>query len=183
VAQALAKAPIQFIYSSPMERAQETAGYLAKILNLPVQEAAGIIETDIGEWTGRSVKQCARTKLWKVVQEKPSELRFPGGESFAEIQVRAAVELRAIAERHPEALVACFSHADIIRLVVAHFLEMPLDAFQRLGIDTCSVTVVHFGKDGKVAVPKINQSVGFAWIEKKEEKNEAAKGVKKKKAG
>lgn len=167
VAQALMKAPIKHIYSSPMERAQETASYLSKLLNLPVLDAPGINETDIGDWTGRSVKQCARTKLWKVVQNKPSEMRFPGGESFAEIQVRAAAELRAIAERHPEDLVACFSHADIIRLAAAHFLDMPLDAFQRLGIDTCSVTVVHIGKEGRVAVPRINQVAALEWPEEK----------------
>jgi broad specificity phosphatase PhoE len=168
VGQALAKAPIKFIYSSPMERAQETASYLAKLLDLPVLNAPGINETDIGEWTGRTVKQCARTKLWKVVQSKPSEMRFPGGESFADIQVRAAAELRAIAERHPEDLVACFSHADIIRLAAAHFLDMPLDSFQRLGIDTCSITMVHINKEGRVAVPRINQVVALDWpVDKK----------------
>ena len=165
VAQALAKAPIRYIYSSPMERARETASYLAGLLNLPILDAPGINETDIGDWTGRSVKQCARTKLWKVMQERPGEMVFPGGESFAGIQVRAAAELRAIAERHPDDLVACFSHADIIRLAAAHFLEMPLNAFQRLGIDTCSITVVHIGKEGRVSVPRVNLTVGFVWPE------------------
>jgi probable phosphoglycerate mutase len=167
VAQALAKAPIKYIYSSPMERALETASYLAKQLDLSVTEAPGINETDIGAWSGRSIKQCARTKMWKVVQNKPSQMRFPGGESFAEIQVRASNELRAIAARHPEELVACFSHADIIRLVTAHFLDIPLDSFQKLAIDTCSITVVNFGKDGAVRVPKINLTVGFSWPDEK----------------
>jgi probable phosphoglycerate mutase len=97
-------------------------------------------------------------------------MRFPGGESFAEIQVRAAAELRAIAERHPEELVACFSHADIIRLAAAHFLEMPLNAFQRLGIDTCSITVVHISKEGRVALPRINQVAALEWPEEKKKK-------------
>lgn len=165
VALALANAPIKSIYSSPMERALETASYLAKILALPVTEAPGIIETDIGEWTGKSIRQCARTRMWKAVQGKPSEVRFPGGESFAEIQQRVADELRAIAARHPEDLVACFSHADIIRLAAAHFLDMPLDSFQRLAIDTCSVTVVNIGKEGRISVPKVNLTVNFKWPE------------------
>lgn len=170
VATALAKAPIKTIYSSPIERAQETASYLSKTIGLEVRIAEGINETDIGEWTGRSVKQCARTKLWQTVIHKPSELTFPGGESFAGIQQRASAELRAIAERHPDELVACFTHADIIRLVVANFLEMPLDAFQRLGSDNCSITVVHFGKEGHVSVPKINQGVSAVWPEAHEKK-------------
>jgi probable phosphoglycerate mutase len=170
VAEALAKAPIKTIYASPIERAQETASYLAKIIGLEIQIAEGINETDIGEWTGRSVKQCARTKLWQTVIHKPSELTFPGGESFAYIQQRASAELKAIAERHPDELVACFTHADIIRLAVAHFLDMPLDAFQRLGSDNCSITVLHFSKEGRVSIPKINQGVSAAWPEAHEKK-------------
>jgi probable phosphomutase (TIGR03848 family) len=182
VAAALAKAPIKTIYSSPIERAQETASYLSKLLNLEIQIAEGVNETDIGVWTGRSVKQCARTKLWQTVIHKPSELTFPGGESFAGIQQRASAEVRAIAERPPDELVACYTHADIIRLIAANFLEMPLDAFQRLGSDNCSITVLHFGKDGHVSVPKINQAVSAVWPEQSEAKKNghgpAAKATK-----
>jgi len=166
VGEALKSAPIKFIYSSPMERAQETASYLAKNLGLEILDAPGITETDIGDWTGRSVKQCARTKLWDTVINRPGELVFPGGESFAGIQQRIVAELEAIAARHPEDLVACFTHADPIRLAVAHFLNMPLNSFQRLGADNCSVCVIHFGKEGRVSVPKINLVAGPLWPEK-----------------
>lgn len=176
VAAALSKAPIKQIYSSPIQRAQETASYLSKLLSLEVQIAEGINETDIGAWSGRSVKQCARTKLWQLVVNKPSELTFPGGESFAGIQKRASAELKEIAARHPEELVACFTHADVIRLVVADFLGMDLDAFQRLGSDNCSITVVHFGKEGRISVPKINQSVGFEWPAEHKNGKKPAKG-------
>ena len=174
VAEALKGAPIKFIYSSPMERTLETASYLSKCTGLEVQIAEGINETDIGEWTGRSVKQCARTKLWTLVQNKPSELVFPGGESFMGIQARVVAELEAIAARHPDDLVACYTHADPIKLGVAHFLNMPFDSFQRLGSDNCSVSVLHFGKEGRIAVHKINHVVGPIWPERvdaKQKKN------------
>ena len=165
VGEALKHAPIKFIYSSPMERALETGSFLARNLGLEIQIAQGINETDIGEWTGRSVKQCARTKLWDVVVNRPGELVFPGGESFAGIQARCVAEVEAIAARHPEDLVAVFSHADPIKLVVAHFLNMPINSFQRLGADNCSVCVIHFGKEGRVSVPKINIVAGPLWPE------------------
>jgi probable phosphoglycerate mutase len=165
VGEALKHAPIKYIYSSPMERALETGSYLAKHLGLEMLIAPGINETDIGEWTGRSVKQCARTKLWDVVVNRPGDLVFPGGEAFVDIQARTVAELKAIAERHPDDLVACFSHADPIRLAVAHFLDMPINAFQRLGIDNCSICVIHFGKEGRVSVPKVNMVAGPVWPE------------------
>ncbi|MBI4928099.1 MAG: histidine phosphatase family protein [Anaerolineae bacterium] len=167
---ALEKAPIKAIYSSPLERAQETAVPLAQALALPVQTAPGLVEIAFGEWTGRSMKDLRRLKAWKAVQNEPATFRFPGGETFAEAQARAAGELRSIAERHPDELVACFTHADVIRLVTAHFLDVPLNSFQRLGADTASITVVHLGKDGRVAVPRVNQTVGFAWPEPPQKK-------------
>ena len=163
VGEALKNAPIKYIYSSPMERAQETASYLAKNLGLEILEAAGVNETDIGSWTGRSVKQCARTKLWDTVINRPGELVFPGGESFASIQARCVAQVEELAARHPEDLVAVFTHADPIKLVVAHFLNMPINSFQRLHSDNCSVCVIHFGKEGRVFVPQVNLITGFTW--------------------
>lgn len=163
VAQALAGAPITRIYSSPMERAMETASFLAEILKQEVILADGIIETDVGDWTGLSGEQVKHTPEWQVLMNHPGQMQFPGGESFAGIQKRAVPELHAIAARHPGEMVACFSHADIIRLALAKFLEMDLDAFQRLHIDTCSVSVVEFADHGRVRVRKINQVVGPIW--------------------
>jgi probable phosphoglycerate mutase len=174
---ALQKAPIKAVYSSPMERAQQTAAPLAAALGLAVEPAPGLNELDMGDWQGRTLKQLSRLKAWKVVQSQPSAFRFPGGESFSEAQARGVAELTAMAERHPEELVACFSHADMIRLVTAHFLNIPLDSFQRLGADTASITVLHIGKDGSAAVPRVNQVFSFEWPEpkKKDAPNPPAK--------
>ena len=58
---------------------------------------AGLQEIDFGSWQGKTMKQMARMKLWKVVQQAPSQMRFPGGESFAEAQQRMVAELEDIA--------------------------------------------------------------------------------------
>lgn len=174
LAQALARAPLKAIYSSPLERARETAAPLAQVLGLEVIIEPGLNEIDVGQWQGRYIRQLRRLKAWKAVQTQPSAFRFPQGETFAEAQIRAVDALQRIAERHPEEAVACFSHADVIRLVTAYFLNMPLDSFQRLGADTASITVVHLGKDGQVGVPRFNQVVAFMWPEEK--KKPASRG-------
>jgi probable phosphoglycerate mutase len=158
IAQALGKAPLKAIYSSPLERAVETAEPLASALDLPVQIAPGLVEVGYGDWQGKTLKQLARYRLWKVVQEKPSEMRFPGGESLVEVQQRAVAEIERIVAAHEEAeLVACFSHGDIIRLLLAHFLGMPLDLFQRIMTSTASISVVHIDKAGRPYLAHINQ--------------------------
>lgn len=158
IAQALGSAPLKAIYSSPLERALETAAPLARALGLPVQDAPGLVEVGYGDWQGKTLKQLSRYKLWKVVQEKPSEMRFPNGESLVEVQRRAVAEVERIAAVHQEAdLVACFSHGDIIRLLLAHFLGMPFDLYQRIMASTASISVVHIDKAGRPYLAHINQ--------------------------
>jgi probable phosphoglycerate mutase len=168
VARALCKAPIKAVYSSPLERAVETAQPLAQALSLEVLPAPGLIEVGFGDWTGKTLKQLSRLKLWKVVQEKPSEMRFPNGESFQEAQQRAVAEVERMAGEHDEKeMLACFSHGDIIRLLSAYFLAIPLDEFQRVGADPASITVVHFGKKGRPHVSHVNQVLSFEFKEQK----------------
>lgn len=174
VAQALGKAPVKAIYSSPLERAVETAEPLAQALNLPIHIAPGLIELAYGKWQGKTLKQLVRYRLWKVVQEKPSEMRFPQGESFIEVQQRAIAEVERIVASHEEDdLVACFSHGDIIRLLVAHFLGVPLDLFQRVSADPASITVLHIDKKGCPRLVHINQVLSFEF---KQEKPDPAGG-------
>jgi probable phosphoglycerate mutase len=168
LAQALGKAPIKAIYSSPLERAVQTAEPLAQALGLEIRPAPGLIELEYGDWQGKTLKQLSRLKLWKVVQEKPSEMRFPNGESFPEVRDRVAAEVERIAAAHTENdLVAAFSHGDIIRLAVAHFLGVPLDLFQRIGASTASISVIHFDKKGRLFLPHINQVMALSFHEEK----------------
>ncbi len=174
LADVLCKAPLKAIYSSPLERAVETAEPLAQMLNLPVLPAPGLIELAYGDWQGKTLKQLGRLKLWKVVQHKPSEMRFPNGESFVEVQTRAVAEVERIAAAHEEQdLVACFSHGDIIRLTVAHFLGVPLDLFQRVAASPASITAIHLGKKGQPMILHMNQVLA---IEFKQEKADPAGG-------
>ena len=82
------------VYASPLERTRETAAPIARALGLRVRVDRGLLECDFGEWTGAALKELAR-KLpeWRTVQRYPSGFRFPGGESFAEMQTRIASAL------------------------------------------------------------------------------------------
>ena len=175
LADALAQAPIKTLYSSPMERALETAVPIAEKLGLEVQVRAGLVEADIGEWSGMELKAARKLPEWKIVQAAPSRFRFPGGESFVEIQTRLVNEIEAIArENDKDALLACVLHADPIKLIVAYYMGMPLDHFQRLGCDTASVSMLMLGGAG-AGLLKLNQRPPFSFpqpIKKREKKKE-----------
>jgi probable phosphomutase (TIGR03848 family) len=171
LAEALKQVPLKAIYSSPLERALETAGPLADGRKLEIQLRPELMDNDIGAWQGRSIKQLRRTKKWKVVQQAPSRFTFPEGESFLQTQTRVASCLDQIAASHkPKDIVAVVFHADPIKLAVTHYLGMPLDHFQRLACDTCSVTVLYLSETGTHLI-KLNQKPPFDLMPKNKKKN------------
>lgn len=161
LAERLADAPIKAIYSSPLERAMETAEPIARALNQEILVREGLIETDIGEWTGKTLKSVRRLKIWRTVQSAPSLFRFPGGESFAETQHRMCQELEAICSKHDaKDVVACVSHADPIKLAAAYYIGLGLDNFQRLIVSPASITALHIG-DAASQLINLNFDLSF----------------------
>ncbi|HZW03740.1 MAG TPA: histidine phosphatase family protein [Anaerolineaceae bacterium] len=166
LAEMLKHLPIKAIYSSPLERAVETAEPLAKALGLDVQLAPGLLEVDYGRWQGRTYKQLRRQKLWKTVQETPVDVRFPDGETLEEVQQRVLTQIEGLLGE--DEVVACFAHGDIIRLAMVHYLNMEINSFQRLVIHPASVSAVHLGK-AQPYVLCVNLVRGFELPKEKEE--------------
>jgi len=133
---------IAAIYSSPLERARETAAPIARATRRAVRVERGLIECDFGAWTGQSLRRLMKKPEWSTVQRAPSMFRFPQGESFVEMQNRMVGALDRIRRRHSGKTVVCVSHADTIKAAVAHATGTPLDLFQRIVISTCSVTAI-----------------------------------------
>lgn len=144
VAERLATLKLDAIYSSPLERARETAAPTAAATGLTPIEEPGLLEADVGEWTGRTLASLAKLKEWRGVHGSPSTFRFPGGESLAELQARVVAVLDRVHAAHPGGTVACFSHADPIRLGLVFALGAPLDAFGRVVVGTGSISVLRF---------------------------------------
>ena len=149
VARRLAALPaIAAVYSSPLERARETAAVIARPRGLTVRTEAGLLECDFGTWTGASLRRLARKREWAMVQRHPSGFRFPRGESFVEMQSRIVDAARRLVERHRGRAIVAVSHADPIKALLAHVLGTPLDLFQRLVIAPASISAVAFQRDG-----------------------------------
>ena len=149
VAARIARLPrIVAVYASPLERAQETAAPIAAAAGLSVATEPGLLECDYGDWTGHALKDLRRKPEWKVVQRYPSGFRFPGGESFTEMQARMTGTLARLVAAHPGHTVVAVSHADPIKTAVAHALGTHLDLFQRIAVFTASVTAIAYGPEG-----------------------------------
>ncbi len=147
VAERLRPVPLAAVVSSPLDRCLDTAGAVAEGRDLEVQVEDRLGECRYGDWTGRPLKELAKDPLWKVVQQHPSAVVFPGpeGEPLRETQNRAVAAVRDWNTRlGPDAVWLACSHGDVIKAVVADALGLHLDSFQRIAVDPCSVTVVRY---------------------------------------
>jgi probable phosphomutase (TIGR03848 family) len=152
----LADLPITAVYASPLPRTRQTAEIVAAPHRLKVRPCEGVIEVEYGRWTDRPLKPLTRHKLWPVIQTRPSLVRFPGGETLREAQLRAVNAVEEISARHRTALVAVVSHADIIKAVVAFYIGMPLDVFQRLHVGPASVSVLSISDGSRPVLLRFN---------------------------
>ena len=122
------------------------------------------IECDYGTWTGQSLATLAKESLWKQVQSHPSAVTFPDGESLMAMGMRAVAAIREWNQQSSDAdVLAVISHGDVIKAVLADALGMHLDAFQRLSVDPCSVSIVRY-TEARPFVVRINDTgsdVGF----------------------
>lgn len=158
VAERLADLPVDAVYSSPLERAVETAEPTAARAGRDVTYDDGLLECDFGDWTGAALADVAALPEWQTVQHSPSTFRFPNGESFTEMQARIVGSLEALRTAHVDGVVVCFSHADPIKAAVADALGTPLDLFQRITISPGSVSAISFVDGQAPAVLMVNST-------------------------
>ncbi len=147
----LAKAPTA-VCASPLERTRETAAPIARVLGLRVRTAPGLVEVDVGAWTEKPLSRLYRNPAWPTVQRWPAGFRFPGGESFAEMSVRAMDTVLGLVADHPGQTIVAVSHADPIKAIVAAAAGMPLDLLQRLVVSPCSISALLFTAGGPVVL-------------------------------
>jgi probable phosphomutase (TIGR03848 family) len=164
--------PLNAIYASPLDRTRETAEPLAQQRGLEVFVRDELGEVRYGDWTGQSLEELSKQDAWKIVQMYPSGMRFPGGEAIREMQARVVGALESLAADHPRQIVAVFSHADVIKAALAHYLGVHLDLFQRIVIDPASVSVLGLSPWGP-RVLRVNDAGPLKLEPEKEPKAEA----------
>ncbi len=171
----IAGVPVAALVTSPQERCRQTAKAVAdaqKAAGHPVTKAAtdkALAECDYGEWQGQPIKVLLKEPLWRTVQQQPSAVTFPGGESMVAMQHRAVAAVRRIdaavtAEHGPDAVWVAVSHGDIIKSVLADALGMHLDLFQRINVDPASVSVIRYAADRPYVLSSNTHDGDLSWL-------------------
>lgn len=130
------------VYSSPLDRARETAELIARALSAEVQIERALNEVDFGEWTNSPFATLDRQEEWQRWNSFRSGTRPPGGESMLAVQARVIGALDRWREEHRDQTVVLVSHCDVIRATLAFYLGLPLDLFLRLEVNPASVSMI-----------------------------------------
>ncbi|HEY1373770.1 MAG TPA: histidine phosphatase family protein [Candidatus Binatia bacterium] len=150
LAQRLAAEDVAAVYTSPRERARETARPLAETLRRQAVVAHEIDELDYGEWSGKTLAELDTMPLWRAFNSARSLTRVPNGESILELQARVVGFMERLAAEHESSSVALVTHAETVRAALAYYLGVPIDQSLRFDVDPASVSIVelheHSGK-------------------------------------
>ncbi|MFE7239279.1 histidine phosphatase family protein [Streptomyces sp. NPDC057580] len=175
----LASLPLAVAVSSPLQRCRETLQPLLDARpGLPLHTEERISECDYGDWAGRKLAELSDEPLMSVVQQHPSAVAFPGGESMRAMQARAVDAVREWnarieAEHGDGAVYVMCSHGDIIKSVVADALGMHLDLFQRIQAEPCSITAIRYTRLRPFLL-RLGDTGDFASLEPRDESVGAA---------
>ncbi|MDQ3278349.1 MAG: histidine phosphatase family protein [Bacteroidota bacterium] len=142
LAERLQKVTIAAVYSSPLERAIETATPIAEQLQLPVTELPELIELDFGEWTGAEIDALKSDRQFQLFNTFRSSTKVPGGEWMSAAQTRMVNCLQQLCSKHPAQTVAVVGHSDLIKAAIAHYAGIHLDLFHRIEISPASLSIV-----------------------------------------
>jgi probable phosphoglycerate mutase len=146
----LNKQPITSIYTSPLERACETATALTQISGIEASKQEFLREVNFGDFQGKDSEYLLAHPAWQSFVKKPSAFKFPGGESVIDAQTRISTGLDWISQHHDEDdLVVCFAHCEILLLAVCSCLMLSPDYMLRLTIDPASISLIDWSKEQK----------------------------------
>jgi broad specificity phosphatase PhoE len=141
------------IYSSPLERARDTADAIARYQRSSVQQLCvdicdALNEIDFGAWTGKTFDELDADPRWQAFNRTRASATIPGGESPHAAQHRIVAAITHVARDHRGKTVALVSHAEIVRMALLHYQAISLDHYHELEILPASVSAVSVSPDG-----------------------------------
>jgi probable phosphoglycerate mutase len=132
--------------------------YIADTHHLPIIKLDNLGEVQYGKWEGKKIKRLAKKKSWHAVQHYPSRFQFPAGEALREAQFRAIQTIEGLSKSHKKEMIVVVSHADVIKMTLAHYLGVHLDLFQRIVVSPASISVLALQKNGVVRIVRMNDT-------------------------
>ena len=165
LADALTPIPISTIISSPLERAYETARIIAQHYKLEIQFEPDLMDIDIGHWTGQSFDDLSKNDpAWKAFVKDPT-VGPDDVETFPHVQERAVAAIERWRKLDSIGVYPAFvAHADVVKLLIAHYTGLEASRAGSFMIDNASVSLIELDPEHSPRVLAIGWNPQPGWL-------------------
>lgn len=136
----LSRIPMAAIYTSPVLRAVQTAEILRQPQDIPLRQVPGLREIGVGDWINRYWQEFAEDPAKREWYTHPDRARPSGGETLREVQQRAVAAVEQVLDSAQDTPLVFVSHGDVIRAILAHYLQLDLATLRHARIDHVAVS-------------------------------------------
>ena len=159
LADSMTKYPIDYIYSSDLGRAYQTAEIIGNKLNIEVEKTEALREMNFGTWEGRIIKDIIEEdpELYKMWRNEPHLAKIPQGETLSQIKERTDAFIKEINEKYDGKHIVLVTHSLCARIMLLSFLESDVKNIYRINQANTALNIIELRDYGPV-VMKMNDT-------------------------
>ena len=159
LADSMTKYPIDYIYSSDLGRAYQTAEIIGNKLNIEVEKTEALREMNFGTWEGRIIKDIIEVdpELYKMWRNEPHLAKIPQGETLSQIKERTDAFIKEINEKYDGKHIVLVTHSLCARIMLLSFLDSDVKNIYRINQANTALNIIELRDYGPV-VMKMNDT-------------------------
>ena len=159
LADSMTKYPIDYIYSSDLGRAYQTAEIIGNKLNIEVEKTEALREMNFGTWEGRIIKDIIEEdpELYKMWRNEPHIAKIPQGETLSQIKERTDAFIKEINEKYDGKHIVLVTHSLCARIMLLSFLDSDVKNIYRINQANTALNIIELRDYGPV-VMKMNDT-------------------------
>ena len=159
LADSMTKYPIDYIYSSDLGRAYQTAEIIGNKLNIEVEKTEALREMNFGTWEGRIIKDIIEEdpELYKMWRNEPHLAKIPQGETLSQIKERTDAFIKEINEKYDGKHIVLVTHSLCARIMLLSFLDSDVKNIYRINQANTALNIIELRDYGPV-VMKMNDT-------------------------
>ena len=147
----LKKFKIEKIFSSPIQRAIQTAGIINSSLDISTEIEKSLKEMKMGPWEGLSEEEVAKKypREWKIWNSKPFELKLDGRETLKDLQLRTLRAIKKISNNSNFSRILAVTHVALIRALIIFYNNLSLDEYRKIDVPNGAVYLLDYNTPEK----------------------------------
>ena len=159
LAESIVNYPIDYIYSSDLGRAVQTAQILGDKLNIEVKETEALREMGFGEWEGLLIDEIKANyaNVYTTWRNEPHLAQIPGGETLHLIKDRVDSFIQSLNEKYDTKHILLVTHSVTVRVMLLAFLNSGMENIYRIKQDNTALNIVEYRDYGPVVI-KMNDT-------------------------